>query len=223
MRLGRHLVKKTLFQIRFRKQIKNTKYTVLPILAQGSRMQNSDVMGRVELGKKALLNRCEVQGDLKIGDYSIVNGPSGFFSWNGPITVGKFCSIARNVTMQDHNHNHKAVTSYFVKHHIFKERFGSDIVKKGPIVIGNDVWIGTGVVVLSGVTIGDGAVVGAGSVVNKDVPPYALVGGNPAKVIKYRFSEKRIKYLLELKWWDWPLEKIQENKELFYSIPETVN
>lgn len=82
---------------------------------------------------------------------------------------------------------------------------------KGDIVIGNDVWIGFEAVIMSGVAIGDGAIVGARAVVTKDVPPYTIVGGVPAKEIRKRFSDERISELLSLKWWDWPEEKIQKN------------
>lgn len=84
------------------------------------------------------------------------------------------------------------------------------------IEIGNDVWIGTIAVILSGVHIGDGAVVGAGAIVTKDVEPYEIVGGVPAKHIRYRFSKEMIASFLRIKWWDWPLSKIEENIELFY-------
>lgn len=79
---------------------------------------------------------------------------------------------------------------------------------KGDIVVGNDVWIGYEAVILSGVTIGDGAVIGARAVVTKDVPPYTIVGGVPAKPIKKRFSEESIKKLQSIRWWDWPKEKL---------------
>lgn len=88
---------------------------------------------------------------------------------------------------------------------------------KGTIEIGNDVWIGTSAVILSGVKIGHGAVVAAGSLVTKNIPPYAIVGGNPAKIIKYRFNEDKIKELLEMNWWDWSEEKIKNNIEILSS------
>jgi len=80
--------------------------------------------------------------------------------------------------------------------------------------IGNDVYIGYHVIILSGVTIGDGAVIGAGSVVAGDVPPYAIVAGNPAHIVRYRFDEETITKLLEIRWWDWPDEKVKENVHL---------
>ena len=82
---------------------------------------------------------------------------------------------------------------------------------KGNIVIGNDVWIGYEAIILAGVTIGDGAIIGTRAVVTKDVPPYTIVGGIPAKAIRLRFPKKDIEQLLELKWWDWSIEKISEN------------
>ena len=83
--------------------------------------------------------------------------------------------------------------------------------KKGDIVIGNDVWIGYEAVILSGVTVGDGAIIGARAVVTKDVPPYAIVGGIPARYIRRRVDEKTVTKLMELKWWEWSDEKIKEN------------
>lgn len=88
--------------------------------------------------------------------------------------------------------------------------------------IGNDVWIGSNVLIKGGVTIGDGAVVGMGSIVTKDVPPYAVVAGNPAKIIKYRCNDEQIKALLRIKWWDWPIELIKERKNDFANIDDFI-
>lgn len=82
---------------------------------------------------------------------------------------------------------------------------------KGDIIIGNDVWLGYNATIMAGVTIGDGAIIAANSTIIKDVEPYSIVGGNPAKEIKKRFSEEKISKLLELKWWDWNLDKITKN------------
>jgi acetyltransferase-like isoleucine patch superfamily enzyme len=90
-------------------------------------------------------------------------------------------------------------------------------ISKGDIHIGSDCWIGERTIIMSGVTIGDGAVVGAGAVVTKDVPPFAIVGGVPAKIIKYRFSAEKIAFLLKEKWWDWDDEKIKQNKDFILS------
>ena len=85
-----------------------------------------------------------------------------------------------------------------------------------PVTIGNDVWIGANVIILSGVSIGDGAIIAAGAVVTKDVEDYSIVGGVPAKLIKYRFSKEQIHRLQKIKWWDWSHEKIEEHIEEFY-------
>ena len=88
---------------------------------------------------------------------------------------------------------------------------------KGDVVIGNDVWIAEGAVILSGVNIGDGAVIGSQAVVSKDVPPYAVVSGNPARLIKKRFDDETIDKLLSIQWWNWPVEKIRKNVHLICS------
>lgn len=90
-----------------------------------------------------------------------------------------------------------------------------DIASKGPISIGNDVWIASHVVIGSGANIGDGAVIGANSVVVGNVPPYAVAVGSPARVVKYRFDERLITQLLEIRWWEWEDERIKQNRELF--------
>ena len=90
-------------------------------------------------------------------------------------------------------------------------------VSKGDVVIGNDVWIGRGVVILSGVRVGNGAVIGAGAVVTKDVPPYAIVAGNPARIIRYRFSPEQIEELEQIAWWSWPDKEIERAIPLLLS------
>ena len=89
------------------------------------------------------------------------------------------------------------------------------MVSKGPIVIGNDVWIGSHVAVLPGAEVSNGAIIAANSVVKTKIPPYAIVGGGAAKIIKYRFDEKVIEKLLQIKWWEWSIDKIKRNKQLF--------
>lgn len=88
---------------------------------------------------------------------------------------------------------------------------------KGDIKIGNDVWVGAKSTIMSGVTIGDGAVIGAGSTITKDVPPFAIVVGNPGRIVKYRFTEEQIENLLKISWWDWDEPKIRENAMLMWS------
>lgn len=127
--------------------------------------------------------------------------------------IGKFCSIADNVTiMLGGNHRTDWVTTY--PFNVLSEPFPQaegitgHPATKGDVWIGNDVWIGSGATILSGVHIGDGAVVGAQAVVTKDVEPYAIVTGNPARMVKKRFDDDSIKALLEIQWWNWSVEKI---------------
>ena len=126
------------------------------------------------------------------------------------IHIGNYCSIAYNVMLLvDRNHDYKSVsTSPLLE---IKRKLNS----KGEIIIGHDVWIGNNVTILSGIRIGNGAVIGAGTVVTKDVPPYAIVVGNPMKIIKYRFDETQIKKLQSIKWWNWTTDKINLNKQCF--------
>ncbi|TIX41061.1 MAG: CatB-related O-acetyltransferase, partial [Mesorhizobium sp.] len=101
-------------------------------------------------------------------------------------------------------------------HQLFKTRSTFEYLRtNGPIKLGHDVWIGTDAIVLSGVTIGDGAVIAARSVVARDVPPYAIVGGNPARIIKYRFPDPTIAAMQKIRWWDWPTERLMREKAAF--------
>jgi acetyltransferase-like isoleucine patch superfamily enzyme len=129
------------------------------------------------------------------------------------ITVGRYSSIALGCRfIVDAEHNPAWVTTSPPP-----EVMAGHNATKGDISIGNDVWIGAHATILSGVTICDGAVVGACAVVAKDVPPYAVVIGNPARIAKYRFEEDTIASLLAIRWWDWPPEKVAANKELLWS------
>lgn len=133
------------------------------------------------------------------------------------LIIGKFCMIASGVTfiMNGANHKMDGITAYpfniFGKDWKVVEPKLSDLPYKGDTVVGNDVWIGTNVTIMPGVHIGDGAIIASNATVTRDVPPYSIVGGNPAKEIKKRFSEDKIKELLEMQWWNWDIEKITNN------------
>ena len=113
------------------------------------------------------------------------------------------------------NLNYNTIATYHIMQNVFGENKKKYIYSNGPIEIGNDVWIGTQCVILSGAKINDGVIVAANSVVTGEIPPYAIVAGSPAKVIKYRFDEDIIDLLLKTKWWEWSLDKIQYNRQLF--------
>jgi acetyltransferase-like isoleucine patch superfamily enzyme len=140
--------------------------------------------------------------------------------WNAEINVGKYTSIANRcmVIVASHpSYTHNSVTNYpFRERH--KMRDYPKSTKGGVVNIGNDVWIGDGVTIVGELTIGDGTIIGACSVVAKDVPPYAIVAGNPIKIIRYRFTEEQIKKLLDIKWWEWEHPLIRERIKDFLDI-----
>jgi virginiamycin A acetyltransferase len=162
---------------------------------------------------------------VEVGDFTYYDDPSGpdafernvlyHFEFTGDwLRIGRFCAIAAETKfiMGGANHRVDGFSTYpFV---IFgggwADRFPEelDFPKRGDTVIGNDVWIGYDSLVMPGVTIGDGAVLAARSVVTRDVAPYTIVGGNPAQLIKRRFDDATVAALLDLRWWDWPVEKI---------------
>ncbi|WP_397445280.1 CatB-related O-acetyltransferase [Polaribacter sp. R77954] len=143
------------------------------------------------------------------------------------LIIGKFCMIASDATfiMNGGNHLTKATSAYPFA--IFGGAWqdameGKTYPTKGDTIIGNDVWIGYDATIMPGVSIGDGAIVASKSIVTKDVEPYSIVGGNPARLIKKRFSEDTILRLLQIKWWDWNIEKITKNVEKLTSHPEVL-
>jgi acetyltransferase-like isoleucine patch superfamily enzyme len=141
-------------------------------------------------------------------------GRPRIYSWGVcEVSIGKFCSLSTSITIVGGEHNLKWVSAFPLRERFWLPGRGKDghPKTKGPVTIGNDVWIGMGALILSGVTIGDGSVVAAHSVVTKDVPPYAIVAGNPAQIVRYRFDQGTIQALLRIRWWDWRLEKIVEN------------
>jgi len=160
-----------------------------------------------------IFNQLKNDKCCEVGEYTYGN-PKIYYWENQPnLKVGKFCSIADGVKIiLGGEHRTDWVTTYpfNVVFDEFKYLKGHPS-HKGDIVIGNDVWIGINSTILSGVTIGDGAVIALGSVVTKDVEPYSIVGGVPARLIRKRFDDKTIKKLLEIKWWDWNIDKIKKN------------
>ncbi len=144
-------------------------------------------------------------------------------------TIGKFCSIGPNCTIGLGKHpSHTFVSTHPIFFSDLNQAQISFADKKyfeefENITIGNDVWLGSDVIVLDGVNIADGVIVAAGSVVTKDIPPYAIVGGAPAKIIKYRFKKNEIEKLLEMKWWDMDEEYLKNNFKQFHDIKKFLN
>ena len=185
-------------------------------IGSNSLVDTVHITGNFSAKENCKLYHCQLEGMIQLGRFTSLWGPNLDIKTNNErVVIGNFCSIARNVSIQSYNHNHKKITSYFIGQNFFKEKWENENVSKGDVVIENDVWIGAHSVILGGVTIHNGAVVAANSVVNKDVPPYSIVAGTPAKVIGYRFDEETISKLLTIQWWNWSEEKIQRNKVLF--------
>lgn len=169
--------------------------------------------------------------DIIVGSYTMyndfVNDPAEFEKNNvlyhypinhDKLMIGKFCSIACGAKFLFNSANHTLQSISTYPFPLFFEEWGlekSDVTdawdNKGDIIIGNDVWIGYEAVILAGVTIGDGAIIGTRAVVTKDVPPYTIVGGVPARQIRKRFTDGRINALLQMQWWNWPEERIRQN------------
>lgn len=166
--------------------------------------------------------------NIEVGDYTYyddLDGPENFeknvlyhYPFIGDkLIIGKFCAIATNVKFIMNGANHKMSGLSTYPFGIFGQGWEAAIPKpedlpfKGNTEIGNDVWIGYNATIMSGVKIGHGAIIASESVVVKDVPPYAIVGGNPAQVIRMRFNQDEIDKLIEIAWWDWPVEKITQN------------
>lgn len=166
-----------------------------------------------------------------VGDYTYYDDPEDVHNFeknvlylfefmSDKLIIGKFCQIATGVRfiMNGANHALSGVSTYPFK--VFGGQWNKaslDVKSKGDTIIGNDVWIGNSATIMQGIKIGDGAVIGTNSLVTKEVKPYTIVGGNPAKEIRQRFDDETIKFFLELKWWDWDAQKITDQLDLITS------
>jgi len=184
-------------------------------------IQNHMLSPKIKLGKKTMIRRDTEVYNIDLGDYSYVSGPRSYIE---DAKIGKYCSIARQVIIGVSNHNYNWVTTSPV---ITSKSYGfiNDDVEepqKAPPVIGNDVWIGMNSIIMRGVTIGNGAIIAAGSVVTKDIEPYSVVAGVPARHLRYRFDKVQIQELEKIQWWNWDEQKIKENANLFYDIDKFI-
>ena len=176
-----------------------------------------------KLGKKVSLVGWSVfSRNVSIGDYSYLK--QNTFMSN--VSIGKFCCIADGLTVGLNEHPYHEFSSYRMNE-IWSPlcnriRHGGGVLNDTFTTVGNDVWIGQDVVIKGGVKIGDGAVIGARSVVTRDVPPYAVVVGVPAKVIKYRFEQEKIDFLEKLQWWNWTPKEIYQNLDRLKKFDETL-
>ena len=192
---------------------------------------NDKIYPRTGDGETVYLKNVVSDPNIEIGDYTMYNDyvrdPRDFaknnvlyhYPVNGDkLKIGKFCSIACGAKFLFTSGNHAMQSLSTYPFPIFFEEWNLDARdicsawdNKGDIIIGNDVWIGYEAVIMAGVTIGDGAIIAARAVVTKDVPPYTIVGGVPAKMIRKRFDDATIERLEKLRWWDWDAAKIQRN------------
>ena len=186
-------------------------------LNEGLKIYDTTLSPKTKLGKKTMVRNGNEIGTIILGDYSYISGPRSYIE---EAIIGKYCSIAREVVIGVSGHNYEWITTSPIitcKEYGFIDKRVLEPQKSIP-EIGNDVWIGMNSIIMRGVKIGDGAVVAAGSVVTSNVEPYSIVGGVPAKHIRFRFEKDQIEKLLKIKWWDWEDSKIKKNSELFYDI-----
>lgn len=184
-------------------------------------VKDSELGDKISIGNDSVVKNSSIAAYCEIERRNVVrDSVIGRVTYTGAGTsimwasIGAFCSISRMVDIGGNQHNYNAITT--MPTYKFEQLItGKDVEhpKETMIYIGNDVWIGAGVSILrkKGLVIGDGAVIGAGAVVTKSVPPYAVAGGVPARIIKYRFDEETINELLAIKWWNWSIEKIKNN------------
>ena len=184
---------------------------------------NPDVVYPIENWyRTCFLKNIITNPQIIVGDYTYYDDAQDVYNFEKNVVylfdfigdrliIGKFCQIASGARfiMNGANHAMNGISTYPFE--VFGKSWSnapSKFLNKGDTVIGNDVWIGNSATIMPGVKIGHGAIIGTNTLVTKDVAPYTIVGGNPGKLIRSRFEQKTIDFLLELAWWDWPIEKI---------------
>ena len=160
---------------------------------------------------------------VSVGRHTYGHGPETFVMLGirpgDRVEIGSFCSIAAEVRVFGGGEHGMEVTTFPLRTLLVDPEGGNvDATSKGPTTIGHDCWLGMRSMVLSGVTVGSGAVIGAGAVVAKDVPPYAVVVGNPARVVRMRYDAETIERMLAVAWWEWDDETIAERIDLFSDV-----
>lgn len=170
---------------------------------------------KLKLGKDVFIKApwaSSISSPTIIGDGTRINGPIRIVG-KGRVLIGKYGALGADIKIISSNHVMNRANLQIYLDDVCE--FNTISFQSGEVIVGNNVWIGDSVIVLSGVHIGDGSIVGSGAVVTRDIPPFSIAVGVPAKVIRKRFSDNLIFQLLEIKWWDWQFEKIKRNRDFF--------
>lgn len=194
----------------FRAEVRGAEIKEMCVVGDNSRVRES------LLGEYVSTDRNNLIMGSRVGRYTY----TGPFDMIFNAEIGSFCSISYGVTIGPPEHDYERISTHPFLHN---GRYGildeNDLLEVSKFnkscTIGHDVWIGCNATILRGVTVGCGAVIGANALVNKDIPPYAIVGGVPARIIKYRFEKEIIEKLMTLEWWNWNVEKIRKNRHIF--------
>ena len=194
---------------------------------------------KIKIGFRGKVSKkSSFEGYNKVEHHAYFDGLMGYGSYIGEYSnvsgkIGRYCSIGGHVNVLGLTHpvrNYVSTSPCFYStrkqcgfSYVKKEKFNENLYVENtnfPVVIGNDVYIGFGATLIAPITIGDGSVIAAGSVVTKNVEPYSIVGGSPARIIGKRFDDEKIIKLCDIQWWNWDIKRIRENAELFSDIDE---
>ncbi len=202
------------------RRLASTAYWLIHNRARGTFVASNDVSRKASIGRHCWIRQgVEIHDSVTVGDYSYIVGPGTLID---EAVIGKFCSIARNAIIGPPGHNYDWVSTHpfiYLKSYGFAE-CNRPIFQKNPPTIGNDVWIGVNSVILRGVHVRDGSIIAAGSIVTRDVEPYSIVAGVPARHLKYRFPEQTREALLGIQWWNWGDEQLKEALPLLSNVEE---
>lgn len=189
-------------------------------------IKDSTIHSHSSVGDDTTIVSSEIEGNVAINRRNFINNSNiasytytGINNNIGYTNIGKFCSLGKSLNIGGNDHNYKRVSTMPLSRYAQLSKSIIDVesnIEPKRCIIGNDVWIGDGACVLSKAKISDGVIIGAGAVVTKDIPPYAIAVGVPAKVIGFRFEKGIIEELLKIKWWDWPEKYITDNAELIF-------